>query len=854
MRVPLSWVHDFVKVDIEPLELAHRLTLAGLEVTEVRFVGRAMPDSGGGSAAEGGQWRETMVTGLAWDPAKIVVGEIREVMPHPNADRLVLCRLYDGEVEHTVLTGAPNLFHLKGQGALEAALKVAYAKEGAELYDGHQPGWEIVRLKKAKIRGVESSSMVCSEKELGISEDHEGIIVLDPDAPVGESLADVMGDVVFEIDITPNIARDANILGVAREIAALYDVPLEEPDYEMTWRGPAIEGRLQIEIDVPELNPRFVAGLVEGVTIKPSPYWVQRRLKLAGMRPINNIVDCTNYVMLEVGEPLHAFDYDVLIERAGGAAPTIITRQASAGEQLTTLDDVERQLDEFTVLVTDTAGPLSIAGVMGGAESEVGPGTVNVLLEGAAWNFINIRRTLASQKLSSEAAYRFSRGVHPAMAERGVRRGLTLMHRLAGGEVAEGLVDRYPLPPASSKIETSPADVARWLGIEMDGEEMADVLKRLGFGVTVLDGGHLMVESPDHRLDIGEGVVGRADLMEEIARIYGYDHIPETLLEDPLPPQRRNAEAEQVERIRDLLVDLGLQELVTYRMTTPGAEARLVPGGGAAELSTYVQLANPITSEMTVMRRSLLASVLGVLERNHNLRQRLAVFEIGPVFLPEEGQSLPDEPLRLVVALTGSVAGRDWADGEGSAEMEFFYLKGLLQALFEALHLDGINFAPADRPSFHPGKCAEVQRDGMPLGWLGELHPLVAESYTLGEHPVLAAELDLQAILPVIPERFRVEPVPAYPPVLEDLALVVDQNIPAGQVAASISRLGGDLVVGVKLFDVYQGDQIGSGKRSLAYSVVYQAPDHTLTDDEVASVRKAIVDGLQDELGAVLRS
>ncbi len=426
------------------------------------------------------------------------------------------------------------------------------------------------------------------------------------------SLADVMGDVVFDIDITPNIARDANILGVAREIAALYDVAVNQPDYSVDWRGPAIEGRVDIQIGVPELNPRFVAGLIEDVKIAPSPYWIQRRLKLAGMRPINNIVDSTNYVMLEVGEPLHAFDYDVLVERAGGMAPTIITRLAGPGEKLTTLDDVERELEDFTVLVTDRAGALSIGGVMGGLESEVGPHTVNVLLEGAAWNLINIRRTLASQRLSSEAAYRFSRGVHPAMAERGVRRGLALMQRLSGGEVAEGLVDRYPLPQAPSRIETSPADAARWLGIALDTEELADILTRLGFNVVPIEGGRLMVESPDHRLDIGEGIIGRADLMEEVARIYGYDRLPETLLEDPLPSQRRNAQSEWVDRLRDLLVDLGLQEVVTYRLTTPEAEQKLNPAG-ADEALPYVCLANPLSTDMTVMRRSLLASVLEVL-------------------------------------------------------------------------------------------------------------------------------------------------------------------------------------------------------------------------------------------------
>ncbi len=442
MKLPLSWIKDYVDISLPIDELAHRLTMAGLEVEEITYVGLPMP----GSNPSGLQQSEMKVSGLSWEADKIVTAAVLEVMPHPNADRLVLCRLDDGQQEHIVLTGAPNLYPYKGQGPLAHPLKVAYAKEGARIYDGHQPGQVLTTLKRAKIRGVDSYSMICSEKELGISEEHEGVILLDADAPVGVPLVEYMGDAVLDIAITPNIARDANVLGVAREIAALTGMPLRQPSYEVGWSGAPIEGQAHIEIGTPELNPRFVLGLIRNVTIGPSPYWVQRRLRLAGMRPISNIVDATNYAMLEIGEPLHAFDYDVLVSRAGGQAPTIITRTAQAGETLTTLDGVKRKLDEQTVLVCDSAGALSIAGVMGGAESEVSEATRNVLLEGAAWNMTNIRRTLSAQRMSSEAAYRFSRGVHPAMAERGVRRGLEWMRLWSGGTVDQGLVDSYPLP------------------------------------------------------------------------------------------------------------------------------------------------------------------------------------------------------------------------------------------------------------------------------------------------------------------------------------------------------------------------------------------------------------------------
>ncbi|MCL4561447.1 MAG: phenylalanine--tRNA ligase subunit beta, partial [Chloroflexi bacterium] len=544
----------------------------------------------------------------------IVVAEILEVMPHPNADRLVLCRLNDGRQEQVVLTGAPNLFPYKGQGLLPQPLKVAYAKEGARIYDGHQPGQVLTTLKRAKIRGVDSYSMVCSEKELGISDEHEGIFVLDPDAPTGMPLVEYMGDAVFEISILPNMIRNSCILGVAREVAAATGQPLRLPSRQVQASGKPIAGKASIDIRSPELNPRFVLGMIENVGIRPSPYWVQRRLRLAGMRPINNLVDATNYVMLEVGQPLHAFDYDILVRRAGGNAPTIITRTAQPGERLTTLDGTDRELDSFTELVCDTAGALSIAGVMGGMESEVSDNTRAILLEGASWNFINIRRTVASQRLQSEAAYRFSRGVHPALAELGVVLCLERMRQWSGGVVAQGLIDVYPLPAEDPEITLTAQDVERLLGVRLDINEIANLLSRLDFSCHVT-GQTVTVKTPPHRLDIGEGVVGKADLIEEVARIYGYDHIAGTRMADELPPQRRNVSLEGEELVRDLLSGLGMQEAITYRMTSPEREARLL-----AQPQEYVRLQNPLTPERSVMRRSMLASLLEIAEKNQRLR------------------------------------------------------------------------------------------------------------------------------------------------------------------------------------------------------------------------------------------
>lgn len=843
MKVPLSWLKDYVEIDLALQDLAHLLTMAGLEVEEVRLVGLPMP---------AGEQHEFKFSGISWEPDKIVVAQIDEVMPHPNADRLVLCRLNDGQQEHVILTGAPNLFPYKGQGALPQPLKVAYAKEGARIYDGHQPGQVLTTLKRAKIRGIESYSMVCSEKELGISDEHEGVIILDDDAPTGQPLVDYMGDAVFEIAILPNMIRAASIQGVAREIAALTGKPLRKAEHPLPVAGPSIEGKVYLEIRDPDLNPRFVLGLVQNARPQPSPYWVQRRLRLAGMRPINSIVDATNYVMLEVGEPLHAFDYDILVQRAGGKAPTIITRPAEDGEKLTTLDNIERILDSNTILVSDTAGALSLAGIMGGLESEVTESTRNVLLEGATWNFVNIRRTISAQRLQSEAGYRFARGLHPALAEEGVRLGLQRIAQWSGGEIAAGLVDAYPKPASDPLVTLTPEDVRLSLGIALSAVEIATLLSRLEFQCRV-EGDTVIAKTPPHRLDISEGIIGRADLMEEIARLYGYDRIPATRLADSLPPQRRNLALEQEELLRDTLAGLGLQEVITYRLTSPEREARLLAGSAEAKELPYVRLKNPIAPERNVLRRSVLASVLEVLERNARLSERLAFFEIGPVFLPQPGRELPLEQVQLAIAISGLRHLPAW-DQPGSGAFDFYDLKGILEAMLEAFHIDGVVFEPAAASAYHPGKCARICLGDTQLGVFGELHPLVKERYELGGTPVLVAEIQLEVLLAAIPSRYLVQPVPAFPPVLEDIAVVVDEQIPADRVVQVIREGGGKMLAGVALFDIYRGEQIGPGKKSLAYSLTYQAPDRTLTDEEAAQIRQRIVRRLEQELGARLRS
>lgn len=845
MKIPLSWLKDYITIDLSLEDLARALTMLGLEVEEIHVVGLPVPLHSTQS-----DHSEFKITGLGWPGEQFVVAQIDEVMPHPDADRLTLCRLNDGTGELIVLTGAPNLFPYKGQGPLATPLKVAYAREGSILYDGHKPGYELTKLKRTKIRGVESFSMVCSEKELGISDEHEGIIVLDADAPTGTALAEYMGDAVFEVSILPNMIRDASIVGVARELSAVTGNELRIPRRSVASSGPAIGGYAAIEIRNPQLNPRFVLGMLSGVKPQESPYWVQRRLRLAGMRPINAIVDATNYVMIETGEPLHAFDYDVLRARAGGKPPTIITRAAQPGETLTTLDEVERTLDENDILVTDTAGPLSLAGVMGGLESEVTSTTTNVLLEGASWNFINVRKTTSKLHLNSEAGYRFSRGVHPALADWAVDLCLERMQAWGGGQLYAGLVDEYPLPPHDPQVTLTVGDVQRKLGVTIPAEQIAEILERLEFTCQVT-GDAVSAQTPPLRLDIGSGEIGKADLIEEIARIYSYNAIPETPLADALPPQRNNLPLAREEHIKDLLAGLGLQEVYTYRLTSVEREDRLRLNPQAMD-KTYVRLKNPSAPERSVMRRSVLASVLEMVEKNARLRDRLAFFEIGPVFLPVTGQLLPNESRKLAIVMTGLRHHASW-DLKEKGVLDFYDLKGLLSSLLHGLHLGPVSFIPAEHPAMHPGKTANIQVNERFLGTMGELHPLVKERYDLPSAATLVAELDLDALVEMTPLRFEVDALPLFPPVLEDIALILPEEIPAAAVESLIWQTGGKLLSNVRLFDVYSGNQIAAGKKSLAYSLTYQATDHTMNAAESTALRNKIVRRLERELGAELR-
>ena len=834
MRVPLSWLQDYVNITLPVPQLAERLTLAGLEVETVEYIG--LP------GAE-----------LPWDAEKIVVGEVLAVHPHPNADRLVLVEVeYGGPEIETVVTGAPSLLERRGQSDIH--LKVAFAMEGVRLYDGHAAGKRLMKLKKAKIRGVPSRAMVCSEKELGLSDEQVDIIYLPDDAPVGAPLADYMGDAVLEFDIKGPFGHLQSVFGIAREAAALLDAPLRRDALEVLRQHPVelvtAPDFLALEIAAPDLCPRYSAAFIEGVEVKPSPFWMQQRLRRAGMRPINNIVDITNYVMLELGQPLHGFDYHVLRPGPGEDLPAIIVRRAEPGEQMRTLDGELRTFDEEVLLITDGGGPVAVAGVMGGLESEVSDTTTDILLESANFDFLNIRRTSRLLGLASESSQRFGRRVDPELTVKAAARAAHLMAELGGGAVAPVMGDLYPGRQPQQTIEFDPAYAARILGVEIPTDEIVRILTSLEFQVSNLQSpiSNLQVTPPSHRLDVTQPI----DLVEEVGRVWGYDRFPTTLMCDELPPQRANPRLEGAERVRDILVGCGLDEIITYSLVDVEDEANLWPQGAPTDPAGYLRVRNPISAGRAYLRQTLLPSMLHTTRENLRFLDRVAIFEVGSIYLPVEGQTLPDEPRRLGVVLTGPREGQSWLAGQDRALMDFFDLKGVVETLLGRLGLEG-TFEQGGHPAFHPGRCAGVSVAGNVVGEMGELHPLVRKAFDLPDQPICVLEFDLDELLATWGAPRTMVSLSTHPPVYEDLALVVDEDTPAVRVRDLIAQTGGALVRSVVLFDVYRGEQVVAGKKSLAYRLTYQADDRTLTDREVAKLRGKIVRRLERELGATLR-
>ncbi|WP_298982763.1 phenylalanine--tRNA ligase subunit beta [Caldilinea sp.] len=855
MLAPLSWLKEYVDITLPVEALAERLTLAGLAVDAIHRIG---------------DW---------WDPETIVVGQVVAVLPHPDADRLVLVDVdYGGDAPQRVVTGAPNLFQFRGVETLPT-LKVAFARAGAVLVDAYseERPRPKKKLKPTKIRGVESAGMVCSERELGLSEEHEGILLLPEDAPVGTPLRDYLGDLVLEFDFTPDMARALSMIGVAREIGALTEARLHLPPDVFPAEGEdRVEEYVAVRIEEPTLCNRYTGVVIRDVTVGPSPKWMQDRLIKAGMRPINNIVDITNYVMLEYGQPLHAFDYDVLVRRAqlaGERIPTIIVRRANDGEKFVTLDDVERTLDSEMLMIADALGSIAIAGVMGGQESEVSDKTRNILLESATFEGINNRRTSQKLKLFSAASYRFTRGVPATLNDIAARRAADLMRRYAGGRIVPGLVDAYPVPQRPVVVYTTESDLQRILGMPVTLEQAGEALRRLDFSVRRVAEpdpnaqpeatfalhrrpGEPLLECtvPWHRLD----VTIPADLIEETARILGYESVPLTLMEDALPTQHRNEVIETEERIRDILIGCGLQDTINYALTSPENHVRLsltyAPLHASAD-GAFIELANPIAAERRVMRRSLLVSALESLQYNLRYADRLAMFEIGRVYLPELGDGvLPYEDRRLSLVMVGPRQPQDFY-ATSREEMDFFDLKGVLETLLERLGFkrEAVEYRPLHNVGAFGPRCAEVVIDGEIAGLFGEVHPQVRAAFDLPAVRVNAAELRIERLLR---PHWRFDPVPPispYPPVVEDLAFIVDEAVPVRAVENAIRAAGGALLTDVALFDLYRGEPLPPGAKSLAFRLTYQSQEASLRDADVAKLRERIIRRVEREVGGKLR-
>jgi phenylalanyl-tRNA synthetase beta chain len=838
MKVPLGWLSNYVNLAVPPARFIERLTLAGLEVAGVRVVGLPIPEGVRVRAED---------RGPVWDRDKVFVAQVLGVEKHPNADRLRLPTVTWGEGKvKQLVTGATNL------NIGDQSQKVVLALSGSVLIDGHSEERKLAELKPTKIRGVPSDAMVCSLLELGIADEHEGIIILEEDAPVGMPLADFMGDIILDVDVLPNMARCLSMIGVAREVAAITGQALKLPPAGMQAAGQSIAGQVAVRIDDSKLCARYAASLIRDVKIGAAPGWMQRRLLYAGMRPISNIVDITNFVMLEWGQPLHAFDYDLLLTRAGGTAPTIIVRPAQAGEVLVTLDGQDRKLTPENLVIADTRGPIALAGVMGGRDTEVTDKTTSILLESASFDFVNVRRTMKQFNLPSEASVRFSRGIHPETVQPAAERAAELMRQYAAGTICKGLADSYPAPRPPQLVELKMDHVRALLGMNFAQEEAIRILRALEFEVTRVDRDTLHAVVPPHRLDVQEGP---ADLIEELVRIHGYDRLPETLLSDRLPRQQTNDPLAFEEKVRDILAACGLQEVISYSLTTAEKESPLT--GLGLDGANYIRLLNPISSERVVMRRTVLAGLLEAAASNLRHVDNVRLFELGPVYLPQAGEKLPQEVRRLAFVMTGRRHIEFWGHGatatEARPELDFFDLKGVIEALAGNLHLSDVRFEPAYARHLHPGKASTLLVGSRVVGDFGQLHPRVAEGYGLGGRVVLAGELDLEALQSVAPARFNYAPVPRFPAALRDIAVVVDEKVRAEEIAAEIRAGGGDLLRDVRLFDLYRGESIPPGTKSLAYALSYQAEDRTLADKEIDRAHKKIEDRLKHRLKVQIR-
>jgi phenylalanyl-tRNA synthetase beta chain len=820
MRVPYSWLREYCDPGVPPAELADRLVMTGTEVERIDVVGPPSPDN-------------------------FVIGKVTEAVQHPDADRLRVCTVDVGEDgPRTIVCGAPNV---------GAGQTVAVALPGALM-----PGGE--KLRKAKLRGVASEGMILAADELEINEDHEGIMVLDGGLAPGTALAEALplAEPVLEIEVTPNRSDCFGVYGVAREVHAVTGADLatapwaQEPPAEGAGKA---EDFASITVQAPDLCPRFTARVFTDVKVGPSPLWLQERLSAAGQRPISNIVDITNYVMLMTAQPLHAYDLDKV---PGGE---LIVRTARPGEKMTTLDGVERELDAETVLVCDREGPTGIAALMGGQVSEVSDTTTTVLLEVANWNGTNVLETSRRLGLRSEASARFEKQLHPDLCLRAQAVASRLMVELCGAKLVPGTIDVAAPEPPPRTLRLRGARVTGILGMEIPQSDQRAYLERMSFEV-LSDGEDIEVTVPPDRY---YDVTREIDLIEEVGRLHGLENLPTTL---PTVGEGKVGRLNRTQRLRrraeDELRDLGFDQIVGWSFTDPG-EARRLRIEEPDPRADPILVANPLSDEGAAMRTTLLGSLLDVAARNlARGREAVALFEAGAVYLrgtpPTEGGPLAGnfpgktpapvtEPHRYGALAVGPLVPKSWRGG--GEPVDFYAMKAVLEALASGLGCPPLSFEPASEPFLHPGRSAKVSVAGTTIGWLGEVHPLVCRTWDIAA--AVGFEIDAAPLLAAAAlgeETF--EDVTTFPAARRDIAVVVPADAAAADVVAAVRAGGGELLRGVEVFDLYAGEQLGEGKKSLALALEFRAADRTLTDEEVEAVRGSILAELE-KIGGTLR-
>ncbi len=800
MLVPYSWLKELIEVDLSPEELADRLTLTGLEVEGV-FDG---------------------YEGL--EPARVV--RVVAVHPHPEAEKLRVCQVSDGQKDYQVVCGAPNV---------REGLKTVLAPANTILFTGE-------KITPGEIRGIRSEGVLCSAYELGLSEDHTGLLELDEETPLGRPAVEVLGlsEPVLEVAITPNRGDCLSILGMAREVAAITGKPYQAPKIPALPLGEDINDLTSVTIEVPELCYRYCGRLLRGIKVGPSPFDIQKRLWLCGLRPINNIVDITNYILLLVGQPLHAFDFDLL------RGHRIIVRKAKAGEKILTLDGEERTLDEETMVIADAERPVAIAGIMGGEETAVHEGTQNVFLESAWFNPSSIRLTGQRLRLSSESSYRFERGVDPEGVVRGLELAAQMMASLGGGEIVPGRIDVYPRPYNPREIKLTSKRVQLYLKVDLPQKDLQDILERVEVQ-TRPDGEDLLCTPPSFRHDL----VLEEDLIEEIARLYGYDRLPSAIPVAEIggrPPEKIDI---FIQRAKTLLTALSLYEVINYSFISPRFIDWLALGEGDPRRNV-VPLANPLSEEQSVMRTTLIPGLLQTAQVNlFREVPNLRVFELGKVFLARKGQELPEERIKLAGLLTGRVHPESCH--EKAREIDFFDLKGILESFLKHLGVSSYNLKPlAQEPFLRPGLSARLHVQGKDLGFLGEIRQEVLDHYDL-KGPIFVFEIDFEDLVDLARDERKYRPLPKFPATTRDLALILDDHVPAAAVLDFVAQQELPYLEDVYIIDVYRGKPIPEGKKSLTLRFVYRAQDRTLTDEEVNQIQEGLTQELCQKFQAQVR-